>query len=284
MKVLLLGGHGLLGSALRAAAPQRAEIAAPRRLQVDVTDRDALARAVDAAEPAWIIHCAAFTAVDLAEDAPSEAMRINTESVRTVAALAAARGAAVLLPSSDYVFDGPRSTPWNEDDAPAPRSAYARSKRAGEEALLSSGAAGMVVRTSWLFGRVGKNFPRTMWTRARTHTASQVVDDQRGAPTFADDLAGWCWELIAAKGAGVFHATNAGSASWWDVARRIYGRAGWEAGVTTTTTTALKSPAARPAYSVLGCGRIDALLSVPRRPWEEALDEYLGILESAEAA
>ena len=284
MKVLLLGGHGLLGSALRATAPEGIEIAAPRRLQVDVTDRDALARAVDAAEPSWIMHCAAFTAVDLAEEAPSEAMRVNAESVRTVAALAASRGASVLLPSSDYVFDGPRSTPWNEEDAPAPRSAYARSKRAGEEALLSSGAMGIVVRTSWLFGRAGKNFPRTMWTRARARTASQVVDDQRGAPTFADDLARWCWELVAAKGAGIYHATNAGSASWWDVARRIYARAGWESGVSTTTTAALKSPAARPAYSVLGCARLDALLGGARRPWEKALDEYLEILESAEAA
>lgn len=284
MKVLLLGGHGLLGSALRTAAPAGVEIAAPRRLQVDVTDRDALARAVDAAEPAWIIHGAAFTAVDLAEEAPSEAMRINAESVRTVATLAAARGAAVLLPSSDYVFDGPRSEPWREDDQPAPRSAYARSKRAGEEALLGSGAAGMVVRTSWLFGRVGKNFPRTMWTRARARTASEVVDDQRGAPTFADDLALWCWALVAARGRGIYHATNSGSATWWEMAQRIYRRAGWKEGVTKTTTAALKSPAPRPAYSVLACDRLDALLPSPRRPWEEALDAYLDLLDSGEAA
>ncbi len=282
MKILLLGGHGLLGSALRAAAPAGAEIAAPRRLQVDVTDRAALARAVDAAEPRWIVHCAAFTAVDLAEEAPSEAMRINAESVRTVAALAAAAGARVLLPSSDYVFDGERSTPWTETDAPSPRSAYARSKRAGEEALLDSSAEGLVVRTSWLFGRVGKNFPRTMWTRARARTESQVVKDQRGAPTFADDLARWCWQLVAANGTGIYHATNAGSATWLEIAQRIYARAGWPDGVTATTSAALNAPAARPAYSVLGCARLDALLDAPRRPWSDALDEYLEILNAAE--
>jgi dTDP-4-dehydrorhamnose reductase len=284
MKVLLLGGHGLLGSALRVTAPEGSDVAAPRRLQVDVTDRDALSRAVDAAEPSWIVHCAAFTGVDLAEEAPSEALRVNADSVRTVAALAAARGAAVLLPSTDYVFDGNRSTPWNEDDAPSSRSAYARSKRAGEEALLDSGAAGVVVRTSWLFGRAGRNFPRTMWDRARARTASSVVDDQRGAPTFADDLARWCWHLIGAGASGIYHATNAGSATWLDIAQRIYARAGWADGVTSTTSAALNAPAKRPAYSVLGCARLDALLDAPRRPWDVALDEYLGILESAEAA
>jgi dTDP-4-dehydrorhamnose reductase len=284
MKVLLLGGHGLLGSALRDVAPAGAEIAAPRRVQVDVTDREALARAVDAAEPDWIIDCAAFTAVDVAEDAPSEAMRVNAEAVRTLAALAAARGARVLLPSTDYVFDGPRSEPWREDDPTAPRSAYARSKRAGEEALLASAAGGLVVRTSWLFGHAGRNFPATMWSRAVARTPSQVVDDQRGAPTFADDLAAWCWSLVACGAEGIVHAANRGAATWFDVARRVYARAGWSDGVTATTTAALRSPAARPAYSVLDCTRFDALVPGARRSWEAALDDYLGALAARGAA
>lgn len=283
MKVLLLGGHGLLGTALRATAPSDTDIAAPRRMQVDVTDRDSLARAVDASEPEWIIDCAAFTAVDVAEDAPSEAMRVNAEAVATLGVLAGSRGARVLLPSTDYVFGGPRDIPWREDDAPSPQSAYARSKRAGEVALLGDtthGAAGLVVRTSWLFGHGGRNFPSTMWSRALSRTPSQVVSDQRGSPTYADDLAHWCWALIARGASGIVHATSRGSATWFDVAQRVYVRAGWPEGVSAITTEALRSPAARPAYSVLDCARFDSLVPDGRRDWESALDAYLASLET----
>jgi dTDP-4-dehydrorhamnose reductase len=278
VRVLLLGGHGLLGTALRASAPAGIELAAPRRVQVDVTDHGSLARAVEAAEPAWIINCAAMTAVDAAESDAAGAMRANAEAVATIAALAHASGVRVLQPSTDYVFDGPRSTPWTERDTPAPRSVYAKSKRAGEEALLASGAGALVVRIGWLFGDGGKNFPATMWQRASAGNASKVVNDQFGAPTSTRDVASWCWALIAKEARGIFHATNAGRASWFDVAQRIYARCGFAAGVTGISTAEYGAPAPRPAFSVLDCTKLETVLGVQRRPWEAALDEYLATL------
>jgi dTDP-4-dehydrorhamnose reductase len=232
VKVLLLGGHGLLGTALRATAPPAYAIAAPRRVQVDVTDHAALARAVEAADPAWIINCAAMTAVDAAESDRAGAMRANADVPATLGALAHACGARVLQPSTDYVFDGPRTAPWREDDAPSPRSVYAESKRAGEERLLASGAESLIVRIGWLFGEGGRNFPATMWQRASARSTSNVVTDQIGTPTSTADVAEWCWRLIAGEARGVFHATNAGRASWFDVAQRVYERCGFPDGVT----------------------------------------------------
>jgi dTDP-4-dehydrorhamnose reductase len=281
VKVLLLGGHGLLGTAFRSTAPSGVEVAAPRRIQVDVTDHAALARAVDAAEPEWIINCAAMTAVDAAEGATEEAMRINADAAATIAALAHTRGTRVLLPSTDYVFDGPRDVPWGEADAPTPRSVYAKSKRAGEERLLASGAEALIVRTGWLFGDGGKNFPATMWQRASARTPSRVVNDQVGTPTSTRDAAAWSWALVAREARGIFHATNAGRASWFDVAQRIYDRCGFPDGITGVSTEEYGARAPRPAFSVLDCSRLERTLGATRRSWEQALDEYLATLVSS---
>jgi len=278
VKVLLLGGHGLLGTALRATVPTGVEVAAPRRVQVDVTDRASLARAMDAAEPAWVINCAAMTAVDAAEKAAEDTMRINAAAVATIGALAHARGARVLQPSTDYVFDGPRDTPWRETDTPQPRSVYARSKREGEVQLLASGADALIVRIGWLFGDGGKNFPATMFQRASTHVTSKVVNDQVGAPTATRDVAQWCWALIAREARGLVHATNSGRASWFDVAQRIYTRCGFADGVSGVSTAAYAAPAPRPAFSVLDCTKLETTLGITRRSWESALDEYLATL------
>lgn len=281
MKILLLGGSGLLGSALRHAAPAAVDLVAPPHAALDATDAAALDRALAHERPQWVISCAAFTAVDAAESHEAEAMRINAESVGALGRLAAAHGARVLLPSTDYVFDGPRDTPWREEDAPSPRSAYGRSKRAGEIALLASTSPALIVRTGWLYGRVGRSFPATMWARARARTPSRVVDDQLGAPTYADDLAGWCWTLIERGVTGTVHAVNAGEASWADVARHIYARAGFPEGVTAVSTAEYGAEAPRPAYGVLDCSRLDAVLAAdldsPRRHWRQAMDAYLDL-------
>lgn len=278
MKVLLLGGAGLLGSALRAAAPAGVSLDAPPRVMLDATHADALERAFTSARPDWVVTCAAFTAVDDAEHRPDEAHRLNADAVGMLGRLANAHGVRVLLPSSDYVFDGDHRTPWRETDEPAPRSVYARSKRAGELALMASGARHLILRTGWLYGPRGRSFPATMWSRAKSRTPSRVVDDQRGAPTSAGDLAAWCWALMERGADGVLHAANAGETTWYDVARRVYARAGWPDGVTPVSTAAFGAAAPRPAYSVLDCARLDALLPGARRSWESALDAYLDAL------
>lgn len=278
MKVLLLGGAGLLGSALRATVPPGVQVDAPPRAMLDATDVDALDRALDASRPAWVISCAAYTAVDRAEAQPEDAALLNAHAPAILGRLAAARGVRVVLPSTDYVFDGGGARPWREDDATGPRSVYGRTKRDGEEALLASGAAALVVRTSWLFGGRARSFPRTMWERAVSGQPAKVVDDQRGSPTYASDLARWCWSLLPLAPIGILHAANAGATTWADVAERVYAAAGFAGGVTRVPSTAFPTPAPRPAYSVLDCSRLDALLPGARRRWEPALDEFLSIL------
>jgi dTDP-4-dehydrorhamnose reductase len=278
VKVLLLGGAGLLGSAFRASTPAGVSLDAPPRVMLDATHVDALERALASARPDWVVTCAAFTAVDAAEANAGEARRLNADAVGMLGRLAQAHGTRVLLPSTDYVFDGPRRTPWREADEPAPRSVYAQSKRDGELALIATGAQHLLVRTGWLYGPRGRSFPATMWARARARTPSRVVHDQVGAPTAADDLAAWCWALMARDVRGVLHAANAGATTWFEVAQRVYARAGWPEGVTPVSTAEFGAAAPRPAYSVLDCTRLDALLPGARRTWDAALDAYLDAL------
>lgn len=282
MRVLLLGGTGLLGSALRDSVPSGVTVLAPPRDALDITDAQAVHAAVTAARPDWVAICAAYTAVDKAESEPDLAHAVNAKAVAHVAAAAAAIGARVLLPSTDYVFDGDPGRPWREDDAPDPHGAYATSKRDGELALETSGAAHVIVRTSWVFGPGRRSFPRAMWERALRREPARVVADQRGTPTAAVDLANWCWTLMASEARGFVHASNLGETTWFEVARRAYAHAGFAAGVTPVASADFPTPARRPLYSVLDCSRLDALLTAagapPRRSWEDALDEYLATL------
>lgn len=284
MRVLLLGGSGLLGSALRAEAPSTWQIDAPPRALLDVTDTDALERALDAGRPDWVVTCAAYTAVDRAESEPEAAQRLNAEAPALLARLCSARGVRVLMPSTDYVFSGQSARPWREDDPVGPRSVYGRTKLEGERAVLASGAPAVVLRTSWLFGGQARSFPRTMWERARAGQDSRVVHDQVGSPTFARDLARWIWAILPLAPTGVFHAANAGRASWSEIAERVYAAAGRPRGITRVASSEYPTPAPRPAYSVLACARLDALLPLPRRPWEQALDEFLSDLRAEGAA
>lgn len=297
MTVLLLGGTGILGSAMRASVPAGTELVAPSHAELDVTDAGAVAAFVDATleagaragaalgdSPTWIVNCTAYTAVDAAESHEADAMRLNAEAPGVLGAAARRVGARVLHVSTDYVFGGAGARPWREDDPVAPLSVYGRSKLAGERALQASGAASLIVRTAWLYGAVGKSFPRTMWERARQGLASRVVADQHGAPTNARDLAQWCWALVARDARGVVHASNAGQCTWADVAERVYAAAGVSGLVTRVSSDEYPVPAPRPRYSVLDGSRLEALIGAARRPWEDALDEFLAGLRAGSAA
>lgn len=284
MKILLLGGSGLLGSALRARCPADVTLVAPPHAALDVTDEAALARALDRERPDVVILSVAYTAVDAAEREVDTAMRLNAQVPRSLGLLAAARKARVVMPSTDFVFDGSAQRPWREDDPTAPRSVYGRSKREGERGLLAADPQALVVRTSWLFGRQGHCFPRTMWTRARAGQPARVVADQEGTPTFADDLADWLWYLLQRGTRGIVHASNAGSTTWADVAERVYARAGFAGAVTRVSSADYGAAAPRPRYSVLDCALLDGMLSTPRRDWSEALDECLEAFAAEEVA
>lgn len=281
-RVLLLGGTGILGSALQRSRPSDVLVQAPGRAELDLTDVEAVERAVRTAEADWVVNAAAYTAVDAAESHESDARRLNADLPATIGREAAARGIPVLHVSTDYVFSGFATRPWREDDACSPASAYGRTKREGEVRLLESGASSLILRTAWLYGATGKSFPRTMWDRARRGEAARVVEDQQGAPTSAADLASWCWTLMRGTDRGLMHAANAGSTTWADVAERVYARAGLANAVTRVSSAEFAAPAPRPRYSVLDGSRLDAALralgATPRRSWQDALDEFLSEL------
>lgn len=278
VRVLLFGGSGLLGTALREAASPDAVLLAPSSAEVDVTHAPAVRRAIDAARPDWVLMSAAYTAVDQAESEPDRCRALNVDAVATVAAAARDVGARVLLPSTDYVFHGAPGRPWREDDPTDPQSVYARSKRDAELALEGSGAGALILRVSWLFGGARTNFPRAMWERAVARQDSRVVDDQHGTPTSVVDLSQWCWALMARDARGTLHATNAGATTRFGVAAHVYARAGFPEGVTPVPSSAYPTPATRPLYSVLDGSRLDALLPGQRRSWRDALDAYLASL------
>jgi len=243
---------------------------------VDITDRAQVASALDAARPDWVINAAAYTAVDRAETERAAADAVNAVGPRFISEEAARRQIAVAHFSTDYVFPGTATSPYLESDPVAPANAYGESKWLGEEAVRASGAHALILRTQWLFGRAGKSFPRTMWERASARLATRVVDDQRGRPTYTRDLAAATWRLVAHRASGTVHVTNGGAdATWYDVAREVFARAGAESLVSPCSTADYPTPARRPAYSVLCTDRLERLLEAPLPDWRDALGRFL---------
>ncbi|GAB2883527.1 dTDP-4-dehydrorhamnose reductase [Streptomyces mayteni] len=276
---LITGAGGMLGRDVvaRLAAEGRDATGLDRRA-LDITDRAAVHAALRRHRPAVVVNCAAWTAVDDAERHEPAAARINAEGPRHLAEACRAHGAVLLHPSTDYVFAGDATAPYAEDAPPAPRGAYGRTKLAGELAVLETlPDTGFVVRTAWLYGAGGGNFVRTMIGLEASRETLDVVDDQRGQPTWTVDLADRLTRLgdAALAGtapAGVYHGTSAGETTWYDFAREIFRLLGAAPDrVRPTTSAAHARPAPRPAYSVLGHARWRAARIEAIRPWREAL-------------
>jgi dTDP-4-dehydrorhamnose reductase len=279
LRVALTGAGGMLGREVRRAAAARGQaLVAWDRAALDVTDADAVRRALSAANADAVIHGAAWTDVDGCEGDPPRAMRVNGDGTANVARACAECGAKLVMVSTDYVFAGDRREPWAEDDAPAPISAYGRSKLAGEEAVREIlGGRGTIARTAWVYADHGKNFLLTMLRLGREKGEVRVVDDQQGSPTFAADLAEALLE-VAAKGGGIYHVTNRGQVTWCGFARAIFEQAGFPVKVTAVTTAEFPRPARRPANSVLIDTRF-AREGIPVMPrWEDALARCLARL------
>src|SRR5690348_15173096 len=273
MRALILGAGGMLGHDLVRTAP-RIDLQSLTRQQLDITDTAALARRVTELRPDIILNAAGYTAVDRAEAEREQAFRVNAEAVGELGRIAARTGARVVHFSTVYVFDGTASEPYREDSPTKPVNAYGESKLAGEEALKAGGADWLIVRTQWLFGVNGKSFPRTMWERARAGLATKVVQDQTGRPTYSHDLAAVMWTLIAKETRGVIHLGNDGQATWFDVATRVFARAGTPELLTACSTADFPTPARRPTYSVLATSRLEEL-GVRMPPWQQAVERLL---------
>jgi dTDP-4-dehydrorhamnose reductase len=282
MRALIFGAAGMLGTDLCATAPRGAALVALDIADADITDRTQVASALHDARPDWVINAAAYTAVDRAETEREVAVAVNGVAPGYIAEEAARRGIAVVHFSTDYVFAGTATSPYDEDDPVAPVNAYGESKLRGETAVLASGAHALVLRTQWLFGRAGKSFPRTMWERATDGLPTRVVNDQVGRPTYTRDLAVATWQLVEQRVAGIVHATNGGTpTTWFDFAHEVFARAGADGLLSPCTTADYPTPARRPSYSVLRTERLERLLSGPLPDWRDGLARFLGELSPA---
>jgi len=280
MRVMILGAGGMLGHDLAATAPQGVALFPFPKAELDITDTRAVAATVAELRPDIVINAAAYTAVDRAESEPEVAFRVNGAAVGELARIARRAGARVIHFSTDYVFDGTSAEQYTEESAPNPVNVYGASKLAGEAALRASGAECLVVRAQWLFGPRGRCFPRTMWERATARSPSRVVSDQVGRPTYSVDLARATWTLSRRRLAGAIHVANAGVATWYDIAKRVYAACDADQLVQPCSTAKFPTLARRPARAVLGTARSEQALGGQLPPWEDAIDRFLAGIQA----
>ncbi|MFJ4921902.1 dTDP-4-dehydrorhamnose reductase [Streptomyces sp. NPDC088725] len=287
---LVTGARGMLGQDLlaRLAAADESAVGLGRAA-LDITDPAAVRAALAAHAPAVVVNCAAWTAVDDAEAKESDALAVNGTGPRVLAEACRQAGAVLLQVSTDYVFAGDAQAPYGEDAPADPRSAYGRTKLAGERAVLDTlPDTGYVIRTAWLYGAGGGNFVRTMIKLESVKETLDVVNDQQGQPTWTGDLADRLVRLGTAAlagtaPAGVYHGTSGGRTTWFAFTREIFRLLGADPErVRPTTSAAFVRPAPRPAYSVLGHDRWNETPVEPIRDWREALAEAFPALLEAE--
>lgn len=274
-RILITGGPGMLGTALVREWTGRAILFPVGITQFDLRDAAAVGDAVRRLAPQWIIHTAAFTAVDLAESSVEECTAVNDRGTAHVAVAAAACGANLVYVSTDYVFDGTKGTPYREDDPTSPINVYGRTKLAGE--AHARGVPGhLVVRTQGLFSRTGKSFVSAILGAATAGRAISVVDDVTTGVTFADDLAHGIRLLVEAGATGTYHVSNAGAVVWADFARAVLDEAGRaDVPVARTSAAATGRAAKRPPYSALDGAKYAATVGAPMPAWRDALRRCL---------
>jgi len=277
---MVVGANGMLGQDLTTLLTERGEtVAGLDRDTVDITDAKASAGIAHGFDV--VVNCAAYTAVDRAEEEEAAAFAVNAVGAANVARESRAAGARLVHVSTDYVFDGAGAAPYEEDAPLAPRSAYGRTKAAGEWAVRAECPDHLVVRTAWLYGANGPCFPPTIVRLARERGAVGVIDDQIGQPTWTVDLADLLHRLVAAGApAGTYHGTSSGRTSWYGLATAAVRSAGLDPSVVhPTTSAAFVRPAPRPAFSVLGHAALDAVGVEPiddwARRWVVAADAVL---------
>jgi dTDP-4-dehydrorhamnose reductase len=278
MRVLITGAGGQLATELQRALADH-DLIPQSRAQLDVTRRAEVREAISSSRPDVVINTAAFHRVDDCEVEPERAFAANALSPRNLALACADAGAALLHLSTDYVFDGAQAEPYREEDTARPLNVYGASKLAGEKLVRTALPRHYVVRTAGLFGSgasgKGGNFVTTMLRLAREGRDIRVVDDQRLSPTSARHLADKLAWLIGTESYGLYHITNAGDCSWYELARAVFEGAGLTPCLKPTTTEAFGARAKRPAYSVLAHAALERLGAEDLPHWREALREYL---------
>ena len=282
MKVLVTGITGQLGFDVMAELQNRnIEAIGAARKDFDLTDEDNMTKFIRSHNPNAIIHCAAYTAVDKAEDEPDLAMQVNGRSTEIIAKVCKDIDAKMIYISTDYVFPGNGHKPYEINDFKNPPNAYGRSKLAGEEAVINNLAKYFIVRISWVFGINGKNFIKTMLRLSESRDKLTVVDDQIGSPTFTADLAHLLVDMVQTDKYGIYHATNEGFCSWAEFAAEIFRQSDAKTQVIPVASSEYPTKAVRPKNSRLSKKSLDAA-GFKRLPnWKDAVGRYLIELSAA---
>jgi len=279
--ILLTGAEGQIGSELKRLLAASGEVVAVDRRMLDLADPDAIVAVVRRVKPSLIVNAGAYTAVDRAESEPEVARAVNARAPRILAEEAKRASAVLVHFSTDYVFDGKRTTPYSEDAPTAPLNVYGQTKLEGEQAIAQAGARAIVLRTSWVYGLTGKNFLLTMRKLAAERDELRIVADQIGVPNWSRTLAASTARIVGAgldalgERSGVYHLSCKGEASWYEFARAILGE-GPKPRIVPVTTADYPTPARRPAYGVLDTSRFESTFGFALPRWRDALAECLG--------
>ncbi|MEI7178173.1 dTDP-4-dehydrorhamnose reductase [Pectobacterium carotovorum] len=281
MKILLTGANGQLGRCFQDRLPAEWEILATDTAELDITDLEHVEQTVKQFKPDAIVNAAAYTAVDKAESEPELAEKINVIGPENLAIVASKQGIRLVHVSTDYVFDGNATEPYREDSATNPLSVYGKTKLAGEQAVAKASSEAIIVRTAWVFSEYGNNFVKTMLRLAKERDTLSIVNDQRGCPTYAGDLAQAIISLLEknAEG-GIYHYCGDKEVSWYEFAQAIFSAAVQKALLSKAptlipiTTTQYSTPAHRPTYSILASEKIKAL-GIALSDWKNMLKKTI---------
>ncbi|MEX0615320.1 MAG: dTDP-4-dehydrorhamnose reductase [Methylophaga sp.] len=278
MKILLFGKDGQVGFELQRSLAPLGEVIALNRQQLDLSNTTAITDSIQQHRPDWIVNAAAYTAVDKAEAEVDLAMQINALAPEVMAGAAKKFGCGLLHYSTDYVFDGSKTSPWLETDIASPVNVYGQSKWLGEEAILASGCQHLIVRTSWVYDARGQNFLNTMMRLAQSKDSLNIVDDQIGAPTWSRHIADASTHLLRMANPqhdGIYHLTASGQTSWFGFAKAIFERAGASGlkvpDITPILTKDYPTPAARPANSLLNGQKLYKNFGLRLPDWQQSL-------------
>ncbi len=283
MKLLIIGATGQMAHAFSQTRHPDTDIICMGRAKLDISSPSQIANRLDQIKPDLVINTAAYTDVDRAEQEPEKAYQLNADGARDIAIETERLSCPIIQLSTDYVFDGIVSTDYSEADATAPLNTYGASKLAGEKAVIAANPKHLIIRTSWIYSPIGKNFVKTMLRLARTKDRIEVVEDQFGRPTSASDLATALVQISKtvlnsqADVRGIYHLAGSGSASWADFASAIFSDSqaldGPSASVHPIKTANFPTPARRPLRAVLDCGKAEAVFGVTLPPWRSGLKQ-----------
>ncbi len=286
MRILVTGSNGQLGMSIKKLAPvfKDFKFVYTDVEELDITNYDEIRNFIVEAKPDAIINCAAYTAVDKAEEEPDKALLLNATASGLLAKAASENDILLIHISTDFIFNGVSKNPIKEDEKPEPKSVYAKTKADGEQEVIKNSKKAVIFRTSWLYSEFGHNFAKTILRLAKERPELNVVDDQIGTPTYATDLAETILNLLPEliklpQGTEILHYSNEGTASWYGFAKKIVQQSSLECQINPIPTEQYPLPAKRPAYSVLDKSKIKSKYGIEIPVWEESLGRCLKELQ-----